>query len=284
MGHVADGGQQGRVDHGGADPEQDRGGCPGQEAAGQGGAGQRDRLQQHPASDQGLAAEPIRQGTSDQLAEAPDGRIQRSQQADLGDGEAATDEQQGQQPPREPVVEVVDQPGLAAGRQGWLAEAGADKDFAGGGPFNAGCTQRSVAGSGLATRVQPGSVSQASSWAWPGSRGPPAPTTPGRGRRRPGRGRTVRAQPGVGGDQAGEVGGEGDGEVAGGLVQAHGQPAALRAGEVDLHDHRGRPAQPLVDPEQDVGGDDPAQVGAQMISRGTGRPTSQPATRTGLRP
>ena len=37
-------------------------------------------------------------------------------------------------------------------------------------------------------------------------------------------------QPGPGRDQAGEVGGDGDGQVAGGLVQAHGQPAATRAG------------------------------------------------------
>jgi hypothetical protein len=78
------------------------------------------------------------------LAQAPDGRIQRSQQADLADRQAAADEQQRQQAPGEPVVEVVDQAGLAAGRQRWLPQAGADNDFAGGEPFNAGGTQRSV--------------------------------------------------------------------------------------------------------------------------------------------
>jgi hypothetical protein len=69
------------------------------------------------------------------------------------------------------------------------------------------------------------------------------------------------AQPGPGGDEPGEVGGEGDRQVAGGLVQAHRQATAARAGQVDLHDHRGRPAQPLVDPEQHVGGHHPAPGG-----------------------
>jgi len=68
-------------------------------------------------------------------------------------------------------------------------------------------------------------------------------------------------QPGSGGDQPGEVGGEGDREVAGGFVEAHRQPAAAWAGQIDLHDHRGRPAQALVDPEEDVGGDHPGPGG-----------------------
>ena len=81
----------------------------------------------------------------------------------------------------------------------------------------------------------------------------------------------LRAQPGPGGDEAGEVGGEGDRQVAGGLVEAHGQPAALRPGQVDLHDHRGGPAQALVDPEQDVGGDDPAPGGRPDDQQGHGQ-------------
>ena len=66
------------------------------------------------------------------------------------------------------------------------------------------------------------------------------------------------AQPVLGGQPAGGQGGGGDGEVAGGLVEAHGQAAAGRADEVDLHDDGGGPGQALVDAEQDVGGDDPA--------------------------
>ena len=51
--------------------------------------------------------------------------------SDLTDGKAAAGEQQRQQAPGEPVVEVVDQPGLAAGRQGGLGEAGPDQHLAG---------------------------------------------------------------------------------------------------------------------------------------------------------
>ena len=61
------------------------------------------------------------------------------------------------------------------------------------------------------------------------------------------------AQAVFGGDPARREGGDGDGPVAGGLVEAHREPAACRADEVDLHDHGGRPGEPLVDAEQDVG-------------------------------
>src|SRR6266542_4258245 len=66
-----------------------------------------------------------------------------------------------------------------------------------------------------------------------------------------------RPQPVLRGEGAGGGGGAGDGEVAGGLVETHGQAAAVRAGEVDFHDDGGGPGQALVDAEQDVGGDDP---------------------------
>jgi hypothetical protein len=195
------------------------------------------------------------------LAQAPDGRIQRSQQADLADRQAAADEQQRQQAPGEPVVEVVDQAGLAAGGQGRLAEAGADHDLAGGQPLPAGRLWLLV-------------------WAWVGVGCPLGVSQLGfqlgmplglvdQQRRQAeadagvGQAEVERfgPQPGSGGDEAGEVGGEGDRQVAGGFVEAHGQPAALRSGQVDLHDDGGRPAQALVDPEQDVGGDDPAPGG-----------------------
>ena len=167
VGDVADRGQQGRVDHGGADPEQDRAGRPGQEAAGQGDAGQRDGLEQHAGGDEGLAAQPVRQGAGEELAEAPDGRIQRRQQADLGDGEAAADKQQRQQPPGEAVVEVVDQPGLAAGRQGRLPQAGSGQR-----PRGWTAVQRRLQpafgwGRGWRRLCGSASVSWASSWACP---------------------------------------------------------------------------------------------------------------------
>ena len=47
------------------------------------------------------------------------------------------------------------------------------------------------------------------------------------------------------------------GEVACELVEAHREATPLGAGEVDLHDDRGRPRESLADAKQDVGGEDP---------------------------
>jgi hypothetical protein len=225
VGHVADGGQQGGVDHGGADPEQDGAGRPGSEAAGQGGAGQREGLEQPPCGDEGLAAQPVRERAGGELAEAPHGRVQRGQEADLADGEAATDKQQRQQPPGEPVVEVVDQAGLAAGGQGRLPPAGGDHDLAGGQLVGAGGGWR-LAGHGVLARGLLGigrlgfEAGVAAGLADHQRRQPEA--EPGVGQAEVER---LWSQPGLGSNEAGEVGGEGDGQVAGGLVQAHGQPA-----------------------------------------------------------
>ena len=64
--------------------------------------------------------------------------------------------------------------------------------------------------------------------------------------------RELRRQP------AADRGGERDAAVAGRLVEAEREAAALGTDEVDLHHDRHRPRQALVDAEQDVGGDDPA--------------------------
>ena len=129
----------------------------------------------------------------------------------------------------------------------------------------------------MASAVRPASVSWASSWACPRvsrtSEHREAEAEAGVGQAEVER---FGPQPGPGGDEPGEVGGEGDRQVAGGLVQAHGQPAAVWSGQVDLHDHRGRPAQPLVDAEQDVGGDDPAPGGRPDDQQGHGQ-ADQPA-------
>ncbi len=58
-------------------------------------------------------------------------------------------------------------------------------------------------------------------------------------------------------DVARGEGGERDGQVARGLVEAHGETPLPGPDEVDLHDHGRGPRQALVDPEQDVGRDDP---------------------------
>ncbi len=60
------------------------------------------------------------------------------------------------------------------------------------------------------------------------------------------------------GDVAGGERGDGDGAVAGGFVEAHRESAPGGADEVDLHDHRRRPGEALVDAEQDVGEDHPS--------------------------
>jgi hypothetical protein len=65
-------------------------------------------------------------------------------------------------------------------------------------------------------------------------------------------------------------------QVASELVQPHRQPAPLWPDQVDLHHHRHRPAQPLVDAQQHVGGDDPAPAGREDQQEGHRQP-DQPA-------
>jgi hypothetical protein len=67
----------------------------------------------------------------------------------------------------------------------------------------------------------------------------------------------VRSEPRPGGDEAGREGGDRHRAIPGGLVEPHGEAAAVRPDEVDLHDHRGRPGEALVDAEQHVGEDNP---------------------------
>jgi len=60
---------------------------------------------------------------------------------------------------------------------------------------------------------------------------------------------------------SGEVAGQecrhADREIAGELVEADRQAARFRSDEINLHDHRHRPGEPLIDAEQGVGGDHP---------------------------
>ena len=60
------------------------------------------------------------------------------------------------------------------------------------------------------------------------------------------------------GDKAGEQGREADGEITRELIEPHGEPARFGADEIDLHDHRHRPREALIDAEQRVRSDDPA--------------------------
>ena len=87
---------------------------------------------EHAAGDQRLAADPVRQRTGDELAEAPHGGVDGGEHADAADGEAGVGEEDREQAPGEAVVEVVDEPGLRARRQRLLAERGEGEDLAGG--------------------------------------------------------------------------------------------------------------------------------------------------------
>ena len=76
-------------------------------------------------------------------------------------------------------------------------------------------------------------------------------------------------------------GGERNPAVAGGLVQAEREAAALGADEIDLHHHRHRPGESLVDAEEDVGDDDPSPArgdGDQERNRQGGSPADDQQT------
>ena len=179
-----------------------------------------------------------------ELPEAPHGRVEGGEDADAADGEPGVGEEDREQPPGEAVVEVVDQPGLRARRQRPVPEGGEREDLPGGQV----AWWRAFGGvvGGLVAGVAAGLAHE--------ERGQ-AEAERGVGDAEEER---LGAQPVLLGDVAGGEGGEGDGAVAGGFVEAHGEPAAGRADEVDLHDHGGRPGEALVDAEQHVGEHHPA--------------------------
>jgi hypothetical protein len=79
--------------------------------------GQRCGLDDHAGDDQWLAADPVRERTSDQLPGAPDGRIDGGEDAYAFKAEAGGSEQYREQAPGQSVVEVVHHAGLADGGQ-----------------------------------------------------------------------------------------------------------------------------------------------------------------------
>ena len=75
------------------------------------------RLDPHARRDQPFAPESVGEGARYQLTEAPHGRIDRRKRADLSEAQPGRGEQQREQSPRHAVVQVVDEAGLADGRQ-----------------------------------------------------------------------------------------------------------------------------------------------------------------------
>ena len=76
----------------------------------------------------------------------------------------------------------------------------------------------------------------------------------------------------------------GDGAVAGGLVEAHGEAALAGPTRSIFMMTVVDQVRPWLTPSSTLATTTQPQVGAQISSSGTGRPMSQPATRTGLRP
>ena len=91
-----------------------------------------------------------------------------------------------------------------------------------------------------------------------------------------------RAKTGRFGDEPGQERDSGDGDVAGRLVEAEGEPAVSRTDEVDLHQDRGRPCQTLVDPEKHVRRDDPGPVRGQDQQERDGHPDEPAGHENGL--
>ena len=120
---VGDGGDQRRVDHRGAGAEQDRG----ERARGRSAPPPATRSASAPAwtsipsTISGLRpmwseSQPVRE-----LADAPDGRVDGGDDADLGGARAVGGEVERRETPGERVVEVVDEPCLRAGAQHGIA-------------------------------------------------------------------------------------------------------------------------------------------------------------------
>jgi hypothetical protein len=109
---VTDRGEQRRVHHRRAGAEQCGAGRPRPET-GRGGD-QRDggRLGEHATRDEGFAADPVGQPTRDELPETPHRGVDRGEHTDPCDRETGVREEDREESPREPVVEVVDEPGL----------------------------------------------------------------------------------------------------------------------------------------------------------------------------
>ena len=182
-----------------------------------------------------------------ELSGAPDERVGGGDDRDLVQARAVGGEVERREAPGECVVEVVHQPGLAAGAQDRVAQTRVREGAA------------EVLVRGFVVSVCP--LLEGDVWGGVAHREHADQQAGHRDQR--------RADPddgawGVaGGERAGGEGGGGDAEVAGGLVEAERQPAPAWAGQIDLHHDRHRPGESLVDAEQQVGGDDEPPCGRE---------------------
>ena len=197
-----------------------------------------------------------------ELAGAPDDRVGGGDDRDLAHARAVGGEVERREPPGERVVEVVDEPGLAAGAQDRVAQARVRERAA-----EARVCGLSVAVGLLLERDVRAGVAHREHADQQARHRDQRRADPDDGARRVARG-----------ERAGGEGGDGDAEVAGGFVEAEREPAPARAGQVDLHHDRHRPGEPLVDAEQHVGGDDEPPGGGEPDQQ-RHRQRDQPAER-----
>src|SRR5207249_1655839 len=112
---IRDRGEQGRIDHRRPRAEQERGGKRGSEAAVAGNEqAERGGLDDHAGGDQGLAARVVGEPAGRELTGPPDDGVGSSDDGDLANTCAVRSQVERRQTPGERVVEVVDQPRLAA--------------------------------------------------------------------------------------------------------------------------------------------------------------------------
>ena len=270
VGVVGDGGAQRGLGHRGPGAEQDRADQAGRQRPGQQEqrGGERGGLDDQPGDDHRPAPDRVGQPPGEQLAPAPQHRVQALDQPDRGQPEPVGGEQQREHRPGQPVVEVVGQPGLGHPAQrpappAGVLDHGPEGDL--GPPRAGGC---------FFNREVPGGV--------PDHR---------RGQDQPGHGVDHadqlghRPQPVGLGQVPGRQRGRAHGHVPGGFVQAHGHATATRPDQVDLHVHDHRRGKALIDAEAQVRGDDPSPgrgPGEQERDRQAGRPAGDQQVLAGV--
>ena len=201
---------------------------------------ERGRLDEHAADDQRFATGVVGEPAGCELASAPDERVDGGDNGDLAHAGAMGGEVERRQAPGERVVEVVDQAGLAAGAEDRVVHA----------RIHEGAAKTRVRGHGISVCLLlegdlRGGIAHC-------KHADQQPDDDDQRRADP----DDRAGRVTDREGAGDKGGGGDAEVAGRLVESERKTAPARAGQIDLHHHRHRPGEPLVDAEQEVGGDD----------------------------
>ena len=212
------------VDHRGAQSLEDGGEQPGAVRRHQYGEPDATRLDHHAPRDEPFPADAIRQHAGRDLQQPPHDRVDGLDDSDPLDVEPVGAEEQRVEAPGHPVVEVVDQPGLAGGEEAHVAKRGHVEDAA-----ERRRMRRRRPGRGLELHVVARLPDQEDRHQESDDRDADPQIE------------RLRTQRVVTGDVPGHPGHRSHREVARELVEAEGQTPAARAHEVDLHDHGHRP-------------------------------------------